>query len=162
MDITLFGFLRASPKLSLFYLYIISISVTLYLFEAILSNTTLYFIFIFIKIIFLLFYFNFFFFSLYSFLAPPLNPPRSAQTTTPDWVSHPRHRSVSHQDRRANPRRANPKHPRPTPKSRPTKQRSVTGMAAMAGLHLERTKKRGRAEEKKIEERENFRQNERQ
>jgi hypothetical protein len=78
--------------------------------KRILSNTTLYFIFIFIKIIFLLFYFNFFF-SLSSFLASLLNPPRSAQTTTPGY-----HRSVTHA---TNTSRSATHNPKPPPASHP-------------------------------------------
>ena len=58
--------------LSLHYLYF---SNSLFIWRAILSNTTFYFIFIFIKIIFLLFYFNFF--SLSPHLLPPRLPPIS-------------------------------------------------------------------------------------
>ena len=60
-----------SNTLSILSLYYIYFSNSLFIWKAILSNTTLYFIYIFIKIIFLLFYFNFFFFSLLVSCLPP-------------------------------------------------------------------------------------------
>ena len=132
--------------LSPHYLYF---SNSLFIWKTILSNTTLYFIFIFIKIIFLLFYFNFFFSLLISCLPPQSNKIDTNHHLRLPPVNHPRHWSVSHWDRRANPQQANPKHPRPTPRPRSTKQRSAMGTTVMAGLHLERTEKRGRAKEKK-------------
>jgi hypothetical protein len=73
------------------------------------SNTLSILSLFFIKIIFLLFYFNFF--SLSSFLASFLNPPRSAQTTTPGC-----HRSVTHA---TNISRSTTHNPKPPPTSHP-------------------------------------------
>jgi hypothetical protein len=96
--------LRASPRLSLFYLYIIFILGTLYLFEEQYSPTLLS-----ILSLFLLFYFNFF--SLSSFFASLLNPLRSAQTTTPGY-----HRSITHA---TNTSRSATHNPKPPPASHP-------------------------------------------
>ncbi len=94
------------------------------------SSTTLYFIFIFIKIVFLLFYLNFF--SLFSFLAPLLNPPATTQphphprlhhhaetktqTTTPNPDRQPHnhtHGSITRLHHHIQPRSATPQpHPR--------------------------------------------------